>query len=85
MIEGDEGEVVVPDGTPRGETLLVKAYLEGLQTKSLSNEEVDQQPKLQTVNSLEMILPKLEPITPSFRPVTPQSFRSHSSVELTSC
>ena len=39
-IEGDEGEVVVPDkDVPRGETLLVKEYLARPRTQSLSAKE----------------------------------------------
>lgn len=35
MIEGDEGEVVMPDSTLRGETLLSKGYLNRPQTRLL--------------------------------------------------
>lgn len=44
MIEGDEGEVVPPDGVPRGETLLSNQYMlvEGRpQTKSLPSRGVE--------------------------------------------
>ena len=52
MIEGDEGEVVMPDSTLRGETLLAKAYSDRPQTKSLpSREHSGQAVSLPTISS----------------------------------
>lgn len=53
MIEGDEGEVVMPDSALRGETLLAKEYSDRPQTKSLPSrgQSSGQAKFLPTVNS----------------------------------
>lgn len=92
MIEGDEGEVVVPNQEVlRGETLLIKEYtFTGARpkTQSLSVKEggvgggAIQPPPISPGPRVHSVMD----FAPCIRPVTPQTFRSHSSADInTSC
>ena len=97
MIEGDEGEVVVPsEEALRGETLLVKEYSTTKEesrphTRSLSKNKgeggggVKAQATTVSSSPAPSPGPRIHSVTdsvPPLRPVTPQSFRSHSSTDI---